>query len=362
MKLNIAVLAGDGIGPEVMDASLVVLNKVCKLFNHQIELNHGLIGGAAYDEYGKHFPEETANICSASNAILFGSVGGPVESASEEKWKGCEANSLLALRKEYSFYANLRPAKVYSGLIELSPLKDRVVSKGVDLLICRELLGDLYFGKHETKLVGQTRTASDIAEYTEEQIAKIAHVAFQSATKRRRSVVSVDKANVLDTSKLWRAVVSEVHKDYPGIELSNMLVDNCAMQLVANPSQFDVIVTSNMFGDILSDTASMIPGSLGLMPSASLSESGFAMYEPSGGSAQDIAGKGIANPVAQILSAAMMLRYSFRLNDEASCIEKAVDAALESGVKTSDLCVSAEDKSVSTVEFANSVASNLCIS
>ena len=311
MKKTIAVLAGDGIGPEVMAQALRVLKEVST--QEAITLNYveGYIGGAAYDHYQNHFPEETKKICQQADAILFGSIGGPITEAHLPKWKGCEANSLLSLRKTFSFNANLRPAKIYAELKDICPLKASVIDAGVDILIFRELIGDIYFGEHRHFVKDGKRYATDVAEYNEDQIASIAHKAFQAALIRSKKVTSVDKANVLSTSQLWREVVTEVAKDYPQVKLEHMLVDNCAMQLIARPTQFDVILTANLFGDILSDAASVIPGSLGLMPSASINQQGFAMYEPSGGSAPDIANQNVANPIAQILSAAMMLRYSF---------------------------------------------------
>lgn len=337
MEKKIAVLAGDGIGEEVMAEALRVLEAVAKKFDHQFTIVRGLIGGAAYDEYQVHFPEATKKICAESDAILFGSVGGPVSESSSDKWKGCEVNALLGLRKAFQFNANFRPAKVYRQLIEICPLKREIVEAGIDLLIIRELVGDIYFGEKKRFVRGGERVATDVAEYTEQQVASIAHTAFQAAKRRRGRLTSVDKANVLETSRLWREIVKEVSRDYPEVEYSDMLVDNCAMQIIRNPSQFDVIVTGNMFGDILSDAAAVLPGSLGLTPSASINRDGFGMYEPSGGSAPDIAGQGVANPIAQILSTAMMLRFSFGLTQEAAAIEAAVDRALDQGYRTLDI-------------------------
>ena len=276
-------------------------------------------------------------MCRQANAILFGSVGGPINEQHLPKWRGCEAKSLLSLRKAFQFNTNIRPAKVYPALQDICPLKDRIIANGIDVVIFRELLGDLYFGKHETTTVNGLRQAQDQALYDEQQIRAILYPAFKVAQQRKGKLHSVDKANVLDTSKLWRAVANEVAAEYPEVELEHMLVDNCAMQLITNPSQFDVIVTSNMFGDILSDAAAVLPGSLGLMPSASLNDQGFGMFEPSGGSAPDIAGQDKANPIAQILSAAMMLRYSFGLEQEATAIEQAVETALAQGARTQDI-------------------------
>lgn len=337
MHKNIAALPGDGIGEEVMTEALRVLDTVAKKFGHTFEYRYALVGGAAFDIHKEHFPQVTKEICEASDAILFGSVGGPVNEQGTEKWKGCEAKSILALRKTFQFHSNFRPVKVLPELASICPLKPSLVEQGIDMLIIRELVGDIYFGEHTTFMENGERKARDVAEYTESQIRNVAHTAFQAAGKRRGKVTSVDKANVLDTSKLWRIVVEEVAKEYPDVSYEHMLVDNCAMQIIKWPSQFDVVLTSNMFGDILSDAAAVLPGSLGLMPSASLNAEGFGLYEPSGGSAPDIAGKGIANPIAQILSAAMMLKFSFGMTAEVEVIEKAIDQTLKNGFRTGDI-------------------------
>ncbi len=358
-RYRIAVLAGDGIGPEVVDQAVRVLQAVGKEFQHEFVFRHSLVGGAAFDEHGEHLPAETVEAARSSDAILFGSVGGPVNELHLEKWKNCEANSLLGLRREFKLNANYRPARVYPSLSELCPLRPSIVEDGVDLLILRELTGDIYFGEHTRHEKDGIRTAEDIARYDENEIAAVTRLAFQAAQKRRGVVTSVDKANVLETSRLWREVVTEIHgREFGEVQLHHMLVDNCAMQLIKNPSQFDVILTSNLFGDILSDAASVLPGSLGLCPSASLSSTGFGMYEPSGGSAQDIAGRGVANPAAQILSAALLLRFSFGLTEEASLIESAVETAIDEGVRTADI---AEDRSraVSTAEFGDTILRKL---
>lgn len=354
MNKKIAVLSGDGIGPEVMSAAIEVLQALNKKFSHSFELHEALIGGAAYERYQNHFPEETLKICSESDAILFGSVGGPVNELNQPKWKNCEVNALLGIRKAFNFNANFRPAKVYASLKNICPLREEIAGSGIDLLIVRELLGDIYFGEKKFYEVDGQKAAMDISSYTTEQIVSVGRAAFEAARKRRKILTSVDKANVLHTSKLWREVISELAKEYSDVSLNHMLVDNAAMQIILRPSQFDVIVTSNMFGDILSDAAAVLPGSLGLTPSASLNSSGFGMYEPSGGSAPDIAGKGIANPAAQILSAAMMLKFSFNLQNEAEILEKAVEKVIDSGVRTADI---AEDKTkaCSTKEFAEAV-------
>ncbi|HVV68993.1 MAG TPA: 3-isopropylmalate dehydrogenase [Gammaproteobacteria bacterium] len=354
MQKTIAVLAGDGIGPEVMSQAIRVLNTIADKFNHHFTLIEGAIGGAAFDKYNQHFPQETKQICEQSDAILFGSVGGPVKDAHLPKWQNCEKNSLLSLRKTLNLNANLRPAQIYPALQELSPLKSTLTAQGVDILIVRELIGDIYFGEHKQFLQNGIRHATDVAEYNEHQIASVAERSFQLARKRKQKITSVDKANVLDTSKLWREVVSEVAKKYPDVKCEHMLVDNCAMQLFINPGQFDVILTSNLFGDILSDAAAALPGSLGLMPSASLSESGLNLYEPSGGSAPDLTGQNIANPIAQILSVALMLRFSFDLYAEAERIETAIQKALNAGYRTRDI-YSDGKKSVGTTEMTDAI-------
>lgn len=342
MKKKIAILAGDGIGPEVMSSALKVLDYIAEKFGHEFEYQEALVGGAAYEKHRVHLPDETLRICEASDAILFGSVGGHVSEQNQEKWKNCEANALLGLRKHFNFNANFRPAKVYPALQHICPLKSELTEKGIDLLIIRELVGDIYFGEHKFYQENGLRAALDTATYNEKQIREVVEIAFQTAEKRNKKVVSVDKANVLHTSKLWREVLEEIATNYTDISWEHMLVDNAAMQLVKNPAYFDIVVTSNMFGDILSDVAAILPGSLGLTPSASLNADGFGMYEPSGGSAQDIAGKDLANPIAQILSAAMLLRFSFALSEEAQVIENAVDQTISEGHLTGDLIISGE--------------------
>jgi 3-isopropylmalate dehydrogenase len=350
----IAVLAGDGIGPEVIGSALTILDAVSSVYKRTFTFTPALVGGAAFDVHGCHFPDATRAVCEASDAILFGSVGGPVSEGDLPKWKGCETNSILALRKTFNLAANFRPAKVYSQLPGSCPLRDEITTNGVDLLIIRELQGDVYFGEHSFFLQNGKRCARDSGEYTEDQIAQVARVAFEAARKRSKRITSVDKANVLHMSKLWREVVREVAREFPDVSLEEMLVDNCALQLVKNPSQFDVIVTSNLFGDILSDLAAALPGSLGLTPSASLNAAGFGLYEPSGGSAPDIAGKGVANPIAQILSAAMMLQFSFSWITEANAIERAVHETLEAGYRTADIATPTES-AVSTAEMTHEI-------
>lgn len=354
MDKQIAVLAGDGIGPEVMNSALRVLKAIEKKYAHNFIIKEALIGGAAYDEFENHLPNETLEICKQSDAILFGSVGGPINEQQNKKWQNCEVNALLGIRKEFGFNANFRPAKVYPELSSICPLKEEVIADGVDLLIIRELVGGIYFGKHCYHEENGVRAASDTATYTESQIESVVRIAFDAASKRSKKLTSVDKANVLHTSKLWREVVERVSKDFSDVNYEHMLVDNCAMQIITNPSNFDVIVTENMFGDILSDASAVLPGSLGLTPSASFNKEGFAMYEPSGGSAPDIAGKGIANPIAQILSTAMMLQFSFGLINEATEISTAVEESIKDGIRTSDIQDKNKEAS-STEEFTNSV-------
>lgn len=347
---KIAILAGDGIGPEVMSQALRVLEAL----NLPFETQQGLIGGAAYDQFQSHFPEQTAQLCQSSDAVLFGSVGGPIVDTHLPKWHKCEANSILALRQALKLNVNLRPATLFKSLISISPLKPQLIEQGVDIMIIRELLGDIYFGEHKQFEEKGLRVATDEARYDEKQIKIAMHQGFKTAMARNKKLVSVDKANVLDTSKLWRTIANEVANEYPEVELEHMLVDNCAMQLILNPAQFDTIVTANLFGDILSDAASALPGSLGLMPSASFSAEGFGLYEPSGGSAPDIANQNIANPIAQILSLAMMLRYSFDMDKPATQIEQAIIKTLEAGYRTGDIYQSGDTK-LGTVEFTDEV-------
>jgi 3-isopropylmalate dehydrogenase len=337
MGNKIAVLPGDGIGPEVMDEALKVLHKVEKKFNFKLEIKTGLIGGAAIEKTGHPLPEETRKLALASHAILLGSIGGP-------KWDNLapelspEIGGLLALRKLLKLYINLRPAVEYEELKESSPLSAKVLSGKVDLLTVRELAHGIYFG--EPKLLTE-EVAYDTMIYRKEEVEQIAHTAFQLARHRKRKVTSVDKSNVLSSSKLWRKVVNEVHKQYQDVQLEHMYVDNAAMQLMLNPLQFDVILTSNLFGDILSDESAAICGSLGMLPSASLGAD-INLFEPAGGSAPDIAGQGKANPIAQILSLAMMLDTSFDQNEAASAIRKAVDKAIADGYRTGDIAMAGE--------------------
>lgn len=360
MKKTIAVLAGDGIGPEIMSEAIKVLLKIAECFGHEFILDNALIGGAAWEKHGKHFPEETKKICEASDAILFGSVGGPIQEQGSAKWRDCERNSILQLRKHFCFQTNLRPSKVYPALAHSCVLRPEIIKNGVDILCVRELSGDIYFGEHLQEVIDGVRIARDVMTYDAQTIADITHVAFQAARMRKKKVTSVDKANVLACSQLWREVVIEVAKEYPDCQLEHLLVDNCAMQLMRSPSAFDVLLMPNMFGDILSDEVSILAGSLGMLPSASLNKHGFGLYEPSSGSAPDIAGKGIANPIGQILSAAMMLEYSFHLTQEAAAIYQAVEKSLAQGFRTLDITTSADQlPSLSTSEMGDVIIKNL---
>lgn len=358
MYKKIAILSGDGIGPEVMNEAIKILNKIAEKFGHTFEYIYGLIGGAAFDRYGNHFPDVTKEICKNCDAILFGSVGGPIDKQLKTKWINCEKKSLLGIRKEFNFHANFRPVKIYKNLVDICPLKKEIIDRGINFLFVRELVGGIYFGEHKTCVEDGIEKARDVMDYDENQIRLIVHDGFKIAQKRRKKLCSVDKANVLDCSKLWRKIVDEVAKEYLDVEYCHMLVDNCAMQLIQNPSQFDVILTENTFGDILSDEASVLAGSLGLMPSASLNKDGFGLFEPSGGSAQDIAGKNIANPIAQILSSAMMLKYSFGMTEEALCIENAINKVLEDGYATLDIYQAGKIQ-VSTIEMCNAIVQRI---
>ena len=339
MELHIVSIPGDGIGPEIVAEAKKVLNKVAEKYGHTIEWKDILMGGASIDVHGVPLTQEAVEQAKAADAVLMGSIGGD---AATSPWyqlppeKRPEAG-LLAIRKALNLFANLRPALLYRELAAACPLKEEISRQGFDLLIMRELTGGLYFGERKTTVEGGVRTAVDTLVYNENEIRRIAVKGFEIARKRRKKVTSVDKANVLDSSRLWRAVVEEVAAQYPDVDLSHMLVDNCAMQLVKDPAQFDVILTENMFGDILSDEASMVTGSIGMLPSASLNDTKFGLYEPSHGSAPDIAGKDIANPIATVLSAAMMLRYSFDLDREADAVERAVRQVLQEGYRTADI-------------------------
>ena len=339
MEYKIALIPGDGIGPEIVAEAKKVLDRVCEKYSHKFSYTEVLLGGASIDAHGVPLTEEAIAQAKASDAVLMGSIGGDAKTSpwyKLEPSKRPEAG-LLAIRKALNLFANLRPAYLYNELRDACPLRDEIIGDGFDMIIVRELTGGLYFGARKTTEENGVRTAVDTLSYNENEIRRIAIKAFEIARKRRNKVTSVDKANVLDSSRLWRSVVEDVAKDYPDVTLEHMLVDNCAMQLVRDPKQFDVILTENMFGDILSDEASMVTGSIGMLASASLNDTKFGLYEPSHGSAPDIAGKDIANPIATVLSAAMMLRYSFDLNEEADAIEAAVKKVLQDGYRTIDI-------------------------
>lgn len=339
MNGNITLIAGDGIGPEIVAEAVKVLNKVAEKYGHTFSYKEILMGGCSIDAHGVPLTDEALEIAKSGDAVLLGAVGGDVGNS---RWYDVAPNlrpeaGLLKIRKELGLFANVRPAYLYKELAEACPLKESISSQGIDMVIMRELTGGLYFGDRKTEVVDGLRTATDSLVYNEEEIRRIAIKGFDIARKRRKIVTSVDKANVLDSSRLWRAVVEEVAKDYPDVELRHMLVDNAAMQLVRDPAQFDVMLTENMFGDILSDEASMVTGSIGMLSSASLRADKFGLYEPSHGSAPDIAGQNKANPLATILSAALMLRYTFDLEEEAKAIEDAVEAVLKEGFRTGDI-------------------------
>ncbi|MBR4059763.1 MAG: 3-isopropylmalate dehydrogenase [Lachnospiraceae bacterium] len=339
MVLNITCIPGDGIGPEIVTEAKKVLYKVAEKYGHEMKFEDILMGGASIDVHGVPLTDEAIAKAKAADAVLMGSIGGDTTTSPWYKLppKLRPEAGLLALRKALNLFANLRPAVLYKELAGACPLKEEISSKGFDIMIMRELTGGLYFGTHQTVEENGIRKATDILNYDETEIRRIAIKAFESAMKRGKKVTSVDKANVLDSSRLWRKVVEEVKVNYPEVKLEHMLVDNCAMQLVRDPAQFDVILTENMFGDILSDEASMVTGSIGMLASASLNDTKFGLYEPSHGSAPDIAGKDIANPIATILSASMMLRYSFDLDKEADAIDAAVMKVLEDGYRTGDI-------------------------
>ena len=335
MNYRIALIRGDGIGPEVVGEAVKVMETVGKKFGHHFEFVDVLMGGCAIDAVGKSYPDGTAELCRSCDAVLLGAVGGP-------KWDSQPAHNrpekgLLQLRSGMKLFSNVRPARMFDILSAACPLRADIAAKGIDFVVVRELIGGVYFGEHRTDTVDGEQKATDIMAYAEHEVRRVAHVAFQMARKRRRRVTSVDKANVLDTSRLWRRVVSEVAAEYPDVELIHMYVDNAAMQMVRDPSQFDVVVTENLFGDILSDEASQITGSIGMIPSSSLGEGSCGLYEPIHGSAPDIAGQDKANPIGTILAAAMMLRYSFDMAAEADAIERAVEETLEAGYRCGDI-------------------------
>lgn len=339
MDCKITLIPGDGIGPEIVAEAVKVLNAVADKYGHKFDYTKILMGGCSIDECGVPLTDEAVAIAKASDAVLLGAVGGNVGNS---RWYDVAPDlrpeaGLLKIRKDLELFANIRPAYLYNELKAACPLKEEIIGDGFDMVIMRELTGGLYFGKRHTEEVDGLMTAIDTLTYNEEEIRRIAIKGFEIAMKRRKKVTSVDKANVLDSSRLWRKVVNEVAKDYPEVELEHMLVDNCAMQLVRDPKQFDVILTENMFGDILSDEASMVTGSIGMLSSASLKEGSFGLYEPSHGSAPDIAGQNIANPIATILSASMLLRYSFNMDEAADAVDHAVKQVLKDGYRTVDI-------------------------
>ena len=360
MEYKIALIPGDGIGPEIVAEARKVLDKVCEKYSHKFSYTEVLLGGASIDAHGVPLTEEAIAQAKASDAVLMGSIGGDAKTS---PWYKLEPSrrpeaGLLAIRKALNLFANLRPAYLYNELRDACPLRDEIIGDGFDMIIVRELTGGLYFGARKTTEENGVRTAVDTLSYNENEIRRIAIKAFEIARKRRNKVTSVDKANVLDSSRLWRSVVEDVAKDYPDVTLEHMLVDNCAMQLVRDPKQFDVILTENMFGDILSDEASMVTGSIGMLSSASLNETKLGLYEPSHGSAPDIAGQNKANPIATILSAAMMLRYSLDLDKEADAVEAAVQKVLTDGYRTGDI-MSDGCKLVGTKEMGDLIAAAL---
>mgnify|MGYP005917454593 FL=1 len=335
MKKNITVIKGDGIGPEIVTQAMRVLDKIAEKHGHEFCYTEVLAGGCAIDAVGKPLPEESLQACLSADSVLLGAVGGPKWDAVDQSIRPEKA--LLGIRKAMGLYANMRPAKLFPQLSNASPLSDEVVARGIDMVVVRELIGGIYFGDKGVEEIDGEKSAYDVMRYSEHEIERIARTAFDTARKRNKKVTSIDKMNVLSSSRLWRDVVHRVAKEYPDVELVDMLVDNAAMQLVRDPSQFDVIVTENMFGDILSDEASMITGSIGMIPSSSLGETKNGMYEPIHGSAPDIAGKDLANPIGTILAAAMMLKYSFDMDKESEEIENAVASVLDAGYRTGDI-------------------------
>lgn len=360
MDFNIALIPGDGIGPEIVREAKKVLDKVAEKFGHTFTYKELLLGGASIDVHGVPLTEEAVAEAKASDAVLMGSIGGDTTTS---PWYRLEPSlrpeaGLLKIRKELNLFANLRPAFLYEELKAACPLKEEIIGDGFDMMIMRELTGGLYFGARKTVVENGLQKAYDELTYDENEIRRIAKRGFDIAMKRRKKVTSVDKANVLDSSRLWRKIVEETAEDYPEVVLEHMLVDNCAMQLVKNPGQFDVILTENMFGDILSDEASMVTGSIGMLSSASLNDTKFGLYEPSHGSAPDIAGQNTANPIATILSAAMLLRYSFDLDKEADAVEAAVKKVLKNGFRTADI-MSEGCQKVGTEEMGNLISENI---
>ncbi len=361
MECKIGVISGDGIGPEIVAEAKKVLDKVGEKYHHTFCYEDILMGGCSIDATGVPLTDEAIAAAKASDAVLMGSIGG---NTATSPWYQLPPElrpeaGLLKLRKSLNLFANLRPACLYEELKEACPLREDIIDGGFDMVIVRELTGGLYFGERKTEEKDGVLTATDTLTYNENEIRRIAKRGFEIAGKRRKKVTSVDKANVLDSSRLWRKIVEEVAADYPEVTYEHMLVDNCAMQLVKDPKQFDVILTENMFGDILSDEASMVTGSIGMLSSASLNDTKFGLYEPSGGSAPDIAGKGIANPIATILSAAMMLRYTFDLDDEADAVEAAVQKVLKDGYRTIDIMPQEEEKKAAVTQVGTAQMGDL---
>ena len=357
MTKRIALIPGDGIGPEIVAQAKAVLDRVAEIFGHEFTYTEVSMGGNAIDRYGDPLPQEMLDKCLASDSVLLGAVGGP-------KWNGVPGpqrpeKGLLRLRAGMGVYSNNRPAKIWPQLASASPLKPEIVEGGIDFLIVRELIGGIYFGKHETVTENGEPVAIDELRYTESEIRRIGRIGFETAQKRNHRLCSVEKSNVLDSSRLWKKVMHELAAEYPDVELSDMLVDNCAMQIVKDPSQFDVIVTENMFGDILSDEASMITGSIGMIPSSSLGDGTRGLYEPIHGSAPDIAGKDIANPIGTILAAAMMLRYSFGMAKEADAIEKAVSDTLDAGLRTADILTGGQETRIGCRQMGDEITARV---
>ena len=355
MNKNIAVIRGDGIGPEIVNQALLVLDKIADIYRHNFEYTDVDMGGCAIDKHGDPLPQSELEKCLASDSVLLGAVGG-------DKWNNVPGDKrpekgLLRLRSGMGVYSNNRPAKIWKQLASASPLRDSIVEKGIDFIIVRELIGGIYFGEHKT----EGDTATDILAYSEKEIERIGRIGFETARKRGKRLCSVEKSNVLDSSRLWKRVMHSLAEEYPDVELSDMLVDNCAMQIVKNPAQFDVIVTENMFGDILSDEASMITGSIGMIPSSSLGATSCGLYEPIHGSAPDIAGQDIADPIGTILSAAMMLRFSFDMEKEAQSIENAVSQVLDNGYRTADIMPQSEAEAASCTKVSCSEMGRLII-
>ena len=360
MKARLGIIEGDGIGPEIVTQAKRVLEKIASVYGHTFEYIDIDMGGCSIDKYGTSLTDDNLALAKACDAVLLGAVGGDT---SNKAWYGIDVDKrpeagLLKLRKGLNLFANLRPVYLYKSLAKACPLKEEAVKDGFDIMIVRELTGGLYFGERSTRVENSKRIATDTLNYSEDEIRRVAIKAFELATKRKGKLTSVDKANVLDSSRLWRSVVEEVARDYNEVKLSHMLVDNCAMQLIVNPSEFDVILTENMFGDILSDEASVLTGSIGMLSSASLNDTSFGLYEPSHGSAPDIKGKGIANPIATIISAAMLLGISLGLDKERKAVEAAVEAVLESGARTIDI---SEDKKnyLGTKEITDLILANI---